>query len=193
MGTHDGSAAQERKHKSPLSRFRAAHELASCGDRNLRRSLATAERRPNENTNRAGGDRRKNCNGTARTPGTPKQRQVRAGTVGQTRTDRRLLPGGDRPADRPADCSQVATDPPTDPERKHEKGWGTADGEAERYRQDTRHADALIGRAGAGGQALSVPPPPTAPTTTTRGGPGAWRRCASATDPARRNPTTYLT
>lgn len=141
---------------------------------------------------RAGTDG-ENRSGTARTLGTPKQRQVRAGTGGQERTDRRKLPGGDRPADRPADGSQVATDPPTDPERKHEKGWGTTDGKAERYRRNARHAKALIGRAGADGQEQAAPPKPAAPTTTTREGPGAWRRCASATDPARRNPTTYLT
>lgn len=94
------------------------------------------------------------------------------GRTGKNERIAESSPGCDRPADRPADGSQVATDPPTDPERKHEKGWGTADGKAERYCQDTRHAKALIGRAGAGGQALSVPPPPTAPTTTTRGGPG---------------------
>lgn len=85
-------------------------------------------------------------------PGTPKQRQARAGTVGQTRSDCRLLPGGDRPADRPADDSPGATYPPTDPERKHEKGWGTADGEAERHRQQNgarRNTD----RAGGCGRA----------------------------------------
>lgn len=120
MGTHDGSATQGRKHNIPLLRFRAAHELASCGDRNPRRPLEAAETRPNESTNRAGGDGRENRNGTAGMPGTPKQRQARAGTGGQTHTDCRRLPGGDRPADRPADGSPVATDPPTDPERKHE-------------------------------------------------------------------------
>lgn len=54
--------------------------------------------------------------------------------------------------DRTADCSPVATDPPTDPERKHEKGWGTADGEAERHRQQNgarRNTD----RAGGCGRA----------------------------------------
>ena len=177
MGTYGGSPAQVRKHKNHLLRSRAACGLATHGDRDPRRAHAPAETRPN---------RPADGSQVANPPTAPRWRQTR-------RQTRRRLPGGDRPADRPADGSPVATDPPIDPERKHEKGWGTADGKAERYRQGTRHAETLIGRAGAGGQAQAVPPKPTAPTTTTRGGPGAWRRCASATDPARRNPTTYLT
>lgn len=50
-----GLVPRGRKYSNPLFRFRAAHELASCGDRNPRRPLEAAETRPNESTNRVGG------------------------------------------------------------------------------------------------------------------------------------------